>query len=73
MADHQFPHIPKVGEYGQIQLVNGTVMKGHIFVEATSRIQDVLNKLAPFMPLIDEGAVVHTINKSAVMKVRTFD
>ena len=49
MADHQFPHIPKVGEFAQIQLVNGTVMKGHIFVEATSRIQDVLNKLAPFM------------------------
>ncbi len=28
MADQQFPHIPKVREYAQIQLIDGTVMIG---------------------------------------------
>lgn len=73
MARQDFPRIPKVREYAQIELNNGSVMNGYVFVEATLRIQDVLNSAAPFIPFVDEEDVVHLVNKSAILKVRPYD
>lgn len=73
MTRQEFPRIPKVREYAQIDLTDGTVMTGYVFVEATLRIQDVLNSAAPFIPFVDEEDVVHLVNKSAVIKVRPYD
>ena len=73
MARQEFPRVPKVREYAQIELTNGSVMTGYVFVEATLRIQDVLNSDTPFIPFIDEDDVVHLVNKTAIIKVRPYD
>ncbi len=73
MARQEIPRIPKVREYAQIELSDGSVMNGYVFVEATLRIQDVLNSAAPFLPFVDEEDVVHLVNKSAILRVRPYD
>ena len=73
MARQEIPRIPKVREYAQIELSDGSVMNGYVFVEATLRIQDVLNSAAPFIPFVDEEDVVHLVNKSAILRVRPYD
>lgn len=73
MARQDFPRIPKVREYAQIELNDGSIMNGYVFVEATLRIQDVLNSAAPFIPFVDEEDVVHLVNKSAIVRVRPYD
>ena len=54
MARQEIPRIPKVREYAQIELSDGSVMNGYVFVEATLRIQDLLNSATPFIPFVDE-------------------
>ena len=69
-----FPKIPKVREYAEIDLADGTKMTGYMFIEATSRTQDVLNDEKPYFAFgegEDEGLVL--INKAAVVRVRPFD
>lgn len=65
--------VTKVREYAQISLATGEVVQGYVFVEPTSRIQDVLNNTTPFMPFIDEDDTIHLINKSAIVEVRPYD
>ena len=45
--------IPKVREYAETTLTDDTVMNGYVFVDATARIQGLLNGKDPFMPFID--------------------
>jgi len=49
-----FPKIPKLREYAEIELADGSKMTGHMFVEATTRIQDVLNDDLAYFAFIDE-------------------
>ena len=51
----------------------GSGMSGQVFVEATSRIQDLLNAPEPFFPFVDETGIVHLINKSAVIQITPHD
>jgi len=67
------PKIPKVREHAEITLADGTFLKGYVFVEATSRIQDLLNEPNDFFPFIDDQEVVHLINKRHVARVKPFD
>jgi 5'(3')-deoxyribonucleotidase len=69
----QMPKIPKVREHAEIVLAEGTLMKGYVFVDATSRIQDLLNAPTDFFPFIDEQEVVHLINNRHVAHVHPFD
>ena len=69
----QMPKIPKVREQAEITLIDGTQMKGHVFIDATSRIQDLLNGPTNFFPFVDENNVVLLINKVHVAHVRPFD
>ena len=39
--------IPKVREYAELTLTDGTVLSGYVFVDATARIQDLLNGSEP--------------------------
>jgi hypothetical protein len=74
MAPRQpFPKIPKVREYVQVRMTDGNVVTGYVFVEATSRIQDVLNSSTQFIPFIDENDTILLINKASIMQVRPFD
>ena len=68
-----FPKIPKVREYAELVLADGVHMTGYVFVEATHRIQDVLNDDRPFLAFIDESDRVFLLNKAAVVRVRPFD
>ena len=65
--------IPKIQQHAEITLSDGVVLSGYVFVEATARIQDLLNDDVPFMPFIDEEDAVHLLNKSAIVRVRPFD
>ena len=65
--------VPKVREYAEIKLDDGQVLTGHVFIDATMRIQDLLNGAEHFFPFIDEHDEVRLINKAAVIQVRPFD
>lgn len=71
LNNHQ--KIPKVREYAELSLTDGTVLSGYVFVEATARIQDLLNDGAPFMPFIDANETVHLVNKLAIVRIQPFD
>ena len=70
---HRMPKIPKVREYAQIKMSDGVVLTGYMFVDATSRIQDVLNSAGDFLPFIDENEVILLLNKTSILHVRPFD
>jgi len=65
----RFPKVPKVRVHADVSLQDGTQFRGQVFVEATSRIQDVMNSPEPFFPFVDEGGTVHLINKSSVVQL----
>ena len=69
----RMPIIPKVREYAEVALGDGRVLKGYVFIEATSRIQDLLNGDLRFFPFIDEGGNIHLLSKDWVVMVRPFD
>ena len=48
-------------------------MKGYFFVEATVRIQDLLNGDREFLPFIDEEEQVHLVNKQRIVSIRPYD
>ena len=65
--------IPKVRENAHLTMTDGAVLTGYVFVEATSRIQDVLNSDTQFIPFIDDSEEILLLNKASIMKVRPFD
>jgi hypothetical protein len=65
--------IPKVREHAQVTMTDGAILTGYVFVEATSRIQDVLNGETQFIPFIDDNEEILLLNKASIMKVRPFD
>jgi hypothetical protein len=69
----RFPKIPKVRVRADLRLRDWADMSGQIFVEATSRIQDLLNAPEPFFTFIDEAGIVHLINKNAVVQLTPYD
>lgn len=69
----RYPQIPKVKVRADIALVDGTVLRGHVFLEATTRVQDMLNAPIPFFPFVDETGVVRLVHKVAIAQVRPYD
>lgn len=69
----ELPKIPKVREYAEIVLSNGAVLAGYVFVDATARIQDLLNGESAFIAFIDKEERIHLVNKDAIIEVRPFD
>ena len=65
--------VPKVREYAEITLTNGTVLTGYVFVEPSSRIQDLLNEQPAFFPFADKEERIHLLNKHMIVHVRPFD
>jgi hypothetical protein len=62
-----------VREYAELELADGTKMTGYMFVEATSRIQDVLNDEKAYFAFAGEDESVVLVNKAAIIRVRPFD
>lgn len=73
MARLPRPRIPKIKEHAVITLGDSTILKGHVSIEATMRIQDLLNDPHPFFPFIDEDEKIHLISKAWVMRVQPHD
>jgi hypothetical protein len=65
--------IPKIREHAELTLSDGTHLVGHVFIDATSRIQDLLNAAPRFFPVIDDKNQIHLINKDWVMMLRPYD
>jgi hypothetical protein len=73
--------VPKVREYAEITLMDGSVLTGYVFVDATARIQDLLNGPNAFFPFVDmagsaggdQGERIMLLNKSSIMHVRPHD
>lgn len=70
---HGMPKIPKVREYAQVKMTDGSVLTSYVFVDATARIQDVLNSSTEFIPFVDENEVILLLNKASIVQVRPFD
>ncbi|MBM3560171.1 MAG: hypothetical protein FJX53_09925 [Alphaproteobacteria bacterium] len=69
----RYPQIPKVKIRADIALVDGTVLRGHVFLEVTTRVQDMLNAPIPFFPFVDEAGVVRLVHKVAIAQVRPYE
>lgn len=69
----RMPKIPKVREYVELTLGDGRVTKGHVFIDVTSRIQDLLNSDLRYFAFVDEQEQIHLLNKSWVKLARPFD
>jgi hypothetical protein len=67
------PKISKIREYAQVRMTDGSVLTRYVFVEATSRIQYVLNSAAQFIPFVDENQVILLMNKASIVHLRPFD
>ncbi len=67
------PEDSKGREYAEIVLANGAVLAGYVFVDATARIQDLLNGEASFFAFIGKEERIHLVNKDAIVEVRPFD
>ncbi|MEQ8389047.1 MAG: hypothetical protein RIE22_10085 [Alphaproteobacteria bacterium] len=67
------PKVPKVREFAEITMQDGVSMAGYVFVEATLRIQDLLNGPNHFFPFISETGEIQLINKAHVIRVRPAD
>jgi hypothetical protein len=68
-----FPKIPKVREHVRMTLTNGEELLGCVFIEATTRIQDLLNNDAHFIPFIDDREALRLINKASILQVLPID
>jgi hypothetical protein len=71
--NRSMPKITKIREYAQVKMSDGSILTGYVFVEATSRIQDVLNGATQFIPFIDENEVTLLLNKASIAHLRPFD
>ena len=69
----RMPQIPKVRVRAEVTMTDGTLLDGHVFIEATSRIQDLLNAEDPFFAFVDSGGALHLINKMSVVQVVPHD
>jgi hypothetical protein len=72
-ASPQFFKIAKVREWAELTIDDGSVLVGEMFVEATSRIQNVVNDESPFFAFFDQDDQLSLLNKSAVIRVRPYD
>jgi hypothetical protein len=57
--------------YTELDLADDLRLTGYMFVEATSRIQDVLNNELAYFAVIDDQERVLIVNKAAA--IRPFD
>ncbi|MEK9662309.1 MAG: hypothetical protein VW644_11340, partial [Alphaproteobacteria bacterium] len=57
----------------EVTMTDGTHLDGHVFIEATSRIQDLLNAEDPFFAFVDNNGDLHLINEMSVVQVRPHD
>jgi len=72
-ANNHLRHIPKVQKFAEITLLGGIILREHVFIEATTRIQDLLNGPTDFFPFVDDSGHIRLLNKHAVTQVVPYD
>ncbi len=65
--------IPKVKTFARITLRGNKILVGYFFLDATARIQDVLNNDNGFFPFVTEGEEMQLINKFHVVNVEPLE
>jgi len=66
-------HVPKVRVQAELFMIDGKHLKGEMFIEVTSRIQDILNGESNFFPFVDESDGLVIVNKNSVERVVPLD
>ena len=70
MARHQKPVlIQKKRVLVTLQMSDGNVYKGHLFVDMETRVLDLMNGPATFIPFHSEEGAVHLLNKFEILQV----
>ncbi|MBO6783198.1 MAG: hypothetical protein JJ899_08000 [Alphaproteobacteria bacterium] len=69
----RMPKVPKVRVSADVSLQDGSHFRGEVFVEATTRIQDLMNAPEPFFPFVDDTGQVRLINKASVVQLTPHD
>ena len=69
----RMPNAPKVRVPADIYLHDGAQYTGQVFVEATTRIQDLLNSPGPFLPFIEWNGKAQLINKTSGVHLSKHD
>lgn len=64
---------PKTKIAVELHKTDGSVLEGHIYVAGSERILDVLNSLAPFLPIEVRSGKVLLVNKNSINVVEPFD
>jgi hypothetical protein len=59
-------HIDKVSRLVRVRLMDGTDVKGRIFLRQGDRVVDLLNDLRTFIPFEDEDTSIIVLNKAAI-------
>lgn len=68
------PHlVPKIRVHAELFMIDGKHLKGEMFIEVTSRIQDVLNGESDFFPFVEESDGLMIVNKNSVERVVPLD
>jgi hypothetical protein len=66
-------YVPKIKSHAEVVLTDGRKLEGYVFIEASIRIQDLLNAPAPFFPFLGSDQKIHLINKAAVISISPLD
>lgn len=59
-------HMDKVGRLVRVRLMDGTEVKGRLFLRQGDRVIDLLNDQRLFIPFEDEETSIIVLNKSAI-------
>lgn len=69
MARNQPALIQKKRVLVTLQMSDGALYKGHLFVDMETRVLDLLNGPSTFMPFHSDDGAVHLLNKFEILQV----
>ena len=53
----------------QLQMTDGVTMKGNVFINIDSRVLDLVNDSATFVPFEAEDGSIHLLNKFEILRL----
>ena len=53
----------------QLQMTDGVTMKGNVFINIDSRVLDLVNDSATFVPFEAEDGRIHLLNKFEILRL----
>lgn len=53
----------------QLQMTDGVTMKGNVFINIDSRVLDLMNDSATFVPFEADDGSIHLLNKFEILRL----